>query len=413
VTGLGTSISISPGQALWNQREAIAALRDQFKALRAAVDHPSDLNLYQWAELAAFALEFRPDLIIELGRGFGNSTCCFIEVAHRLGGADACRVVSVCLNDDWFSHSVPRLSAIVPPEWFAPAQIQVGNLLEYDVAPVLAYAKRCLVFWDAHGYKIAEWVLGKLLPQLVGKRHFVLMHDLSDSRFEVSGPEYGEQGLWQGTDETIWRCTRAITPTFWIGHVSSSVPQTISVVDFTSRNQLPLHSAAQSLHREIASHPARMAELKELLGDELFSLQAKWFWFTLDEASTPLSFPVYTSAGSEREATNLGPEIHPNEEERRFARLRQAAKCQLSDQDLDRLTDAVERYGPELAEIPQEKQRLEALWLEIQGSAGWRILNRCRAMRNRYLRNGTQGRKLYDFLLQFLRGGVDLPSSGK
>jgi hypothetical protein len=57
VTGLRPSLSISPGQALWNQRQAIAALRDRFETLRAAIGSPSDLNLYQWAEIAAFALE--------------------------------------------------------------------------------------------------------------------------------------------------------------------------------------------------------------------------------------------------------------------------------------------------------------------------------------------------------------------
>jgi hypothetical protein len=73
----------TPATALWNQRGAIAAMRDHFEKMSAAIGHPTDLNLYQWAELGAFALEFRPDLILELGRELGNSTCCFIEVANH------------------------------------------------------------------------------------------------------------------------------------------------------------------------------------------------------------------------------------------------------------------------------------------------------------------------------------------
>jgi hypothetical protein len=398
-------VSISPGQALWNQRETIAALRDRFKALRAAVGRPTDLNLYQWAEFAAFALEFRPDLIIELGRELGNSTCCFIEVAHQLGGAKACRIFSLCLSNRWFTSTVPRLKAVVPREWFTPAQIEVCNMLGYDITPVLANAKRCLILWDAHGFDIAEWVLGKLLPQLVDKPHLVLMHDMSDTRFEVASPEYGEQGIWQGTDETIWRGTKAIAPAFWLGHIFSRVPQAISIVDFASRNQLPLHSAAESLHTEIANDPARMAALKKLLcdGDELFSLQAHWYWFTLNEASPALSFPVYTSAVSKTEATNSELQIQTDQTESQLAQLKRAAINQLSDQDLDRLIDAVKRHGRELADMPQEKQRLEVLWLEVQNSAGWRLLNAWRTVRDRALPGSTRLRNLYESFLGHFR----------
>lgn len=349
---------ISPGQALWSQRETIAALRGRFIALSAAVGGPTDLNLYQWAEFAAFALEFRPDLIIELGRGLGNSTCCFIEVAHQFGGAKACRVLSLCQSDDWFSHTVPRLKRVVPSEWFAPAQTEICNLLEYDVTPALERAGRCLILWDAHGFDIAEWVLAKLLPQLIDKPHLVLMHDMSDTQFETPGPEYGGNSIWKGTNAT--------TPAFWLGRVFSRVAQAISIVDFTSRNQLPLHSAAESLHAEIANSPVRMTELKKLLGPELFSLQAHWFWFTLNEASTALSFPAYTPASSASKVTQSELQIRP-----------------------DRTL--------------QEKQRLEAIWREVQHSAGWRMLNAWRTARNGILPVGTRRRRLYDSVLGPLR----------
>jgi hypothetical protein len=401
---------ISPGQALWNQRETIAALRDRFKALSAAVGRTTDLNLYQWAEFAAFALEFRPDLIIELGRGFGNSTCCFIEVAHRLGGVNACSVLSLCLSNDWFNSSVPRLKGVVSPEWFTPAQIEMGNMLEYDVTPVLAHAERCLILWDAHGYEIAEWVLAKLLPQLADKPHLVLMHDMSDTRFEISSPEYGETGIWKGTDATIWKGSRATTPTFWLGYIFSRVPQAISIVDFTSRNQVPLHSAAESLHAEIASDPARMAILKQVLGDELFSLQAHWFWFTLNEASRALSFPKGTQPNIETETTNWEPQIETDQAESQFAQLKRVAR-QLSDQDLDRLVTAVKRYGRELAGMPQEKRRVEVLWRDVQDSAGWRMLNAWRTLRDRALPVGTRRRKFYDSALERLRSNSSRPEN--
>jgi hypothetical protein len=229
------------------------------------------MKLYQWVEIAAFALEFRPDLVIELGRGRGNSTCCFIEVANRLGGASVCRVVSLCLSDDWFKATLPQVKQVVPSEWFGPADIGVCNILECDLTALLAGAERCLVFWDAHGFEVAEWVLGKLLPLLANRPHRVLMHDMTDTRFEMPRPEYGETGIWKGTN--------ASEPSFVLGHIFSRVAQAISIVDFTSRNELPLHSAAESLSAEIDSDPARKVDLREVLGTELFppSGQAHWF----------------------------------------------------------------------------------------------------------------------------------------
>jgi len=386
-------IVISPGRALWNQRGTIAELGERLKALIAAVGRPTDLNPYQWAGFAAFALEFRPDLIVELGRGLGNSTCCFIEVANRLGGANACRVLSLCLSDDWFARTVPRLNDVVPFDWFSPAQIEVANILEYDLTPELAKSKRCLILWDAHGFDMAEWVLCKVLPQLLGKPHLVLMHDMSDTRFEIPSPEYGETGIWKGTNATA--------PSFWLGNVFSRVAQAISMVDFTSRNRLPLHSAAESLHTEIASDPNKMETLRGLLGEELFSLQAHWYWFTLNEASTTLFFPPYTSMKAD--ARKAEPQVQSDQGESQFAQLKEAAN-QLSQQDLDHLIDSLKTHGRELAEMPLEKQRLEALWQQVQSSAGWRLLNAWRTLRDSALPENTQRRRAYESMLGHFRG---------
>src|SRR5215471_9029298 len=91
-----TSIT-HPAEAFWAQRENLAASKDKIKTLSAAIGRPTDLTPPQWAQIMAFAQEFRPDLIVELGRGMGNSTALFTEVAHHLGGAERCKVLSLCL----------------------------------------------------------------------------------------------------------------------------------------------------------------------------------------------------------------------------------------------------------------------------------------------------------------------------
>jgi hypothetical protein len=281
----GINKIVSPAQALWNQRQLVASLRERFKGLSAAVNSPRELALYQWAQLFAFALEFRPDLIIELGRLNGNSTCCFLEVSSRVNEGRTCRVLSLCLDDAWQRRTLPRLHRICSAKWFSSGDVRVADILDFDFSPVLAKAKRCLVFWDAHGFEVAEAVLGGLLPKLVDKNHVVIMHDMTDARVEHPDVEYAGARLWRGES--------AAGLYFRIGDIVSGVAQAISILDFAGRNRLPLHSASESIQMEIAREPGRMAALQTALGEEFFSLQAHWLWFSLNEVTGNLTFPAF------------------------------------------------------------------------------------------------------------------------
>jgi len=274
----------TPGQAFWNQRHQLAASAPRLRALIDAVGRPTDLSPFQWAQLFALTLEFEPDLIIELGRGWGNSTCCFLEAARVLRPWHLCKLLSLSLDDDWTVRTMPRLRGLATPDWLAAGEFLQTNILTYDFAPVLATSQRCLVFWDAHGFDVAECVLGRLLPLLADKTHIVAMHDLCDLRYCSPPREYGTCGLWKGENAT--------EPAFWLGHIFSRVGQAISIVDFTTRNRLPLHSADESLHAELAADPVKRVELTEMLGNDLVSLVAHWFWFSLNEATEAITFPA-------------------------------------------------------------------------------------------------------------------------
>lgn len=276
----------TPGQALWNQREKIAEAAKRIRALSEAIGRVSDFSLYQWVGIFAFALEFRPDLILELGRATGNSTCCFLEVANSLGGADACKLISLCMTSIWSKQTLPRIEKIVSPSWLAAAEIRRCNILDEDLSAEIGAAKRFLLFWDAHGFEIAEWVLCKVLPCLTAKPHLVVMHDVLDLRYAPDMRPYGERVVWRGQNSTS-------EAYFCLGNVLSNVAQAISVVDFSTRNALPLHSADESLYSEVLSDANKAAALKELLGEDLFASPAHWLWFTLNEAPGELSFPRF------------------------------------------------------------------------------------------------------------------------
>ena len=277
-----TLSSFSPARAYWNQRDKLSGARARILALSEAVDQRSDLWPYQWAQLMAAAIDFAPDLILELGRGRGNSTCAFTEASNINEGRS--RILSLCLSDNWERETLPRLRRIVPASWFHPLQAQRADILEFDYRKALSGAKRVLIFWDAHGFDIAECVLGEILPIVAPLEHLVIMHDLSDTRYSSDEQfEYGGHGLWKGNN---WS-----GPRLKLGIIDSAVEQSIAALDFTTRNHITLDSADHSFHTNLTAD--QQTEMREILGD-LFETQAHWFYFSLNERPGPYKFPHFT-----------------------------------------------------------------------------------------------------------------------
>ena len=184
-------------------------------------------------------MEYDPDIILELGRDRGNSTCAFTEASNLKSCRS--RIVSLCLTHKWEQETLPRLRHVVPHGWFAPLQALHANILDFDYAAALSGAKRILIFWDAHGFEIAECVLGKIMPMVAELEHLVIMHDLSDVRYSSEEQlEYGESGLWKGTNAGGSRMK--------LGVIDSAVAQSISALDFATRNHITLDSAVVGIN---------------------------------------------------------------------------------------------------------------------------------------------------------------------
>ena len=138
---------------------------ERFDQLHGLVDSPAlDLPLEDWPRLYDLAVAFKPDLILELGRGYGNSTCIFTEAAH----ATSCRVVSIGFDSEhaWETRTAPRLLPVLGADWFKPLVVLQEDLTEIDYRPLIDRSNRVLVFWDAHGRDVAEAIFERLLPAL-------------------------------------------------------------------------------------------------------------------------------------------------------------------------------------------------------------------------------------------------------
>jgi hypothetical protein len=134
----------SPGRAYWNQRFVLAESRERILALSEAVGRPSDLSPFQFAQLMSTALEFSPEIILELGRGLGNSTCAFTEAANLLT-PKKCHVISLCVTDAWDRETVPHLQRVVAESWFRPLVARQEDILSVDYPGTLGEAGRHFV----------------------------------------------------------------------------------------------------------------------------------------------------------------------------------------------------------------------------------------------------------------------------
>lgn len=273
-------------RCLYNQRHRVTVNADRLRALCGAVGRENDLFLSQWCHLYALALEFQPDLIVELGRGYGNSTCVFTQAANDLPG---CRVISFCLSDDWEKRIWPRVRRLVPDDWAARLEARTEDITRVDFQALTEGAQRILVFWDAHGIEIADAVLARFMPAIAGRPHVVAMHDVSDARHAAVPQGYKELAFWRGQHQA-WE---GETARLRIGWIDTAVDQVIPVLDFLARNGLELHSADHDVDMDIVQNEKVLRELEDTYPEGFFATVNHWVYFSLNEASTPYHFPAY------------------------------------------------------------------------------------------------------------------------
>jgi hypothetical protein len=196
---MGEDLQSRTTRGLASRREAV---EERFALMHRLVDSPPlDLPIENWTELYDLTLAFRPDVILELGRGWGNSTCVFTEAAGLVGS----RVFSIGFDSEhaWETRSAPRLGQVVDADWFAPLTVLHDDITTLDFEPLLLGSTRTLVYWDAHGGDVAEAVLGRLLPALPAENK-VVVDDIwrTPSRYGVDA-EYQAGPLWSQFEEVL------------------------------------------------------------------------------------------------------------------------------------------------------------------------------------------------------------------
>ena len=280
----------------YEQRHRIHEDAAVLRALIGAVGWPNDLTPAQWTQWYSLVLGFAPDLIIELGRGYGNSTALFAQAAWRLRRMKAAwrlgrmKIVSLCLTGEWASIAAPRIAKLVDPAWFASVDARRTDILSADYGEIIANHQRVLVLWDAHGFEIAELVLGDILPRLADRQHLLLLHDISDNRYASVQRSYGSQPLWKGSR---WQQQAgAWNSRVNIGWMNSIQDQVIALADFSARNDVEIESADREYTEFFAAHSEYADEMRQLLGEEFFSSIGHWAFLSLTGKAGPFHFPA-------------------------------------------------------------------------------------------------------------------------
>ena len=133
-------------------------------ATLALVDAPNDFPLEQWPRLHERAVSSGADLLLEVGRGYGNSTVVLTEAAHALNS----HVVSVGFDEPPPFETItwPKLAPVVGERWRSALTVVQADVRGYKPPA----SRRCFLFWDAHGTGVADAMLNRLIPDLPGDR---------------------------------------------------------------------------------------------------------------------------------------------------------------------------------------------------------------------------------------------------
>ena len=146
-----------------------------------------------------------------------------------------------------------------------------------------------MLFWDAHGYEIANTVFARILPILKGREVLVVCRDMLDNQY--SNTSYDGRPIWVRQEQQL------PLPAVHLGTVYSNFEQVVPIVDFCSRNRLPFHSATHSL--------AKVPELRDVLGAEEGWPGCYWHYFATDGSGITYPSPRSMSGNPENNSPRI------------------------------------------------------------------------------------------------------------
>ncbi len=158
--------------------ESIKLLEDRktyFKDLYGRIDASQDFTFDDWEILFHTLENYRPDYVLEVGRGAGNSTCVLLDYCMRYSGVDFC---SVDLYDNWGMHT----SKVLPQEFMAKIKNRTmlhQNFMDFEIDKIIGASwERLFLFWDVNDTEATTRLTTQFLPHLIDRNALGVVHDV-------------------------------------------------------------------------------------------------------------------------------------------------------------------------------------------------------------------------------------------
>ena len=149
-----------------------------FDKIYDCIDSKNDWSIIEFILLYGMTSDFKPDCILELGRGKGNSLYTISLSIDDLEYSPK-SVISISLEKECV---IRRINAAVGRDTSYKLNqsitIRAKDFLKWDYS-ILQQRDNILIFYDIHGAKPMQHFIAKIIPLLQQKRHMVIFHDFS------------------------------------------------------------------------------------------------------------------------------------------------------------------------------------------------------------------------------------------
>ena len=161
--------------------------------------------------------------------------------------------------------------------FFECLDVRHGDIRDVEFTTIVGNASRVMLWWDAHGGDLANFILGEPLPVLKQRDALVGIHDISDALYDGPTTEYRRQDG---------------EPSIWMGDLVSPFEEIIPLFDFLSRNRIDYTTPQRSLAAMRENDEAAWHDLTETLRPHAADAlrEGGWIYFNLDRAG---AFPSY------------------------------------------------------------------------------------------------------------------------
>lgn len=243
--------------------------------------------------LFGMMLDFKPDIIIELGRGPGNSTFVFNRYCqlHR-----ECEFHSFGL-EDW-DREIAILSEKFAEFDTSHINLHHMDLRLFDYETIINSDKRCVVFFDAHGYDATDATFSLIFPLLKDRQHLIVVDDIWDGRYDYQTDVGGRpnSAKWSNRGyhgKSLWNGPKLpITSTIRLGHLESLYEEVVLLYDFACRNNLPVHTFRHAFEMWRTEEPEEYETFNSAMEDLVNPDEEYLVYLSLDEADiAELTFP--------------------------------------------------------------------------------------------------------------------------